>query len=72
MSEAKFTADQEQALLDAAAEPDQTTTLGSQSRSTRSAKDVLELLDRASYQRQRSAGRSRFRYYRLTGGYRSN
>ena len=72
MSEPTFTEEQEQALLDTAADPDSTTTVGSQSRTTRPAADVLLLLDRASYQRQRREGRSRFRYYRLTGGYRSN
>ena len=50
----------------------QTRTFGDQSVSKRSAKDSLELLDRARYTKQRGEGRSRFRYFRLTGGFESN
>lgn len=49
-----------------------TRTFGSQSITRRSAEESLLLLDRARYTLQRREGRSRFRYYRLTGGYRSN
>ena len=68
MSDAKLTAAQEQALLDEAANPDATPTYGDQSVSSRSASDILLLLDRARMSRQRAGGGSRFRYYRLTSG----